>query len=43
MSYALRFPNKGRTSVMSYSATDTESMAARFSLLGPQQRGFSPK
>jgi hypothetical protein len=28
MPYALPFPNKGRTSAMSYSATDTERVAA---------------
>jgi hypothetical protein len=35
MPYALPFPNKGRTSAMSYSVTDTESIAARCLLLGP--------
>src|SRR5687767_5581349 len=41
MPYALPFPDKGRTSAMSYSATDTESIAARCLLLGPLLRKVS--
>src|SRR5919202_4722327 len=41
MPYALPFPNKGRTSAVSYSATDTESIAARRLVLGPLLRKVS--
>jgi hypothetical protein len=33
MPYTLPYPNNGRTSAMSYSATDTESIAVRCLLL----------
>ena len=41
MPYALPFPNKGRMSAMSDSATDAESIAARCFLLGPLLRKVS--
>ena len=40
MPYVLPFPNKGRTSVMSYSPTDTESVAAPCLLRGALRRRF---
>jgi hypothetical protein len=38
MPYALPFPDKGRTSAMSYSAADTESIAVPCLLAGPLLR-----
>jgi hypothetical protein len=39
--YAVPSPNKGRTSAMSYSATEAESIAALCSSLGPLPRKVS--